>query len=468
MSRQTKAQPASDMRDKYNQAAALLLSAMLREPHEAYRFPELNRQLFAGSYHEEIAGAWFDLYAPTRPTPTPNAIAVKAGVKVADVVQVMKSDSTALDTALSLFSDTFPVYVEYTICQQAMYMLEQGASQTEIIEYAETTRRANYIEPAAMDSGMTLAQWSAGKTSGTLPPPKIMLPQIEFRRRNLIRGFYPGQVITVAARPGMGKTQFLCNQLSDAIEKGLRVLCFSLEMSTLEIQQRVLQMRQGVNQFGTWDKFGEDRKAAINADAAFIQNGTRIKYYDRVFKLHELQAICRAENAKEEVDLILIDYLQLIDVNSGGKMNREQEVSTITRATKMLAKETGCPLIQLAQLSRAVETRGGAKKPQLSDLRESGGIEQDSDLVLFLLCPAYYGFEEYEGEKVMKDEERKLQLGIVIVAKQRNGPTGELRLRYDPIIGWHDPPSSEDWAAVVDQKVIANPASENKDDELPF
>ncbi|EKB49725.1 Replicative DNA helicase [Cecembia lonarensis LW9] len=140
----------------------------------------------------------------------------------------------------------------------------------------------------------------------------------------------------------------------------------------------------------------------------------------------ELRAKCRKLKAQHDIQMIVIDYLQLMsgDSKSGGGGNREQEIASISRALKKIAKELSIPVIALSQLSRAVETRGGDKRPQLSDLRESGAIEQDADMVMFLYRPEYYGITEDE------DGNSTMGVGEVIIAKHRNGSLENVKLRF--------------------------------------
>jgi replicative DNA helicase len=150
-----------------------------------------------------------------------------------------------------------------------------------------------------------------------------------------------------------------------------------------------------------------------------------INIYDDAYKIEEIRQHCRQIKNKQSLDCIIIDYLQLM-VGSGDQRsgNREQEISAISRALKSIAKELDVPVIALSQLSRAVETRGGNKKPMLSDLRESGSIEQDADMVLFIYRPEYYGFEvDEEGNNTKGTAE-------IIIAKHRNGAVGSVRLKY--------------------------------------
>jgi replicative DNA helicase len=153
----------------------------------------------------------------------------------------------------------------------------------------------------------------------------------------------------------------------------------------------------------------------------------------------ELKAKCRRLHSKHNIELIVIDYLQLMrgDDSSNKNGNREQEIGYISRSLKGLAKELNIPIIALAQLSRDVEKRGGDKKPQLSDLRESGSIEQDADMVGFIWRPDYYKLSDAGFET-------ELNMGEIIIAKHRNGPTGEAKVRYIPHLAkfenWDDNP----------------------------
>jgi replicative DNA helicase len=156
--------------------------------------------------------------------------------------------------------------------------------------------------------------------------------------------------------------------------------------------------------------------------------------------IFELRAKCRRLKAQYDIQMIVIDYLQLMSAGSDSRGNREQEISAISRSLKSLAKELEVPVIALSQLSRAVETRGGDKKPQLSDLRESGAIEQDADMVIFLYRPQYYKIENFE------DGSPTDGIGQVIIAKHRNGSLEDVNLRFighlakfDNLEGGYDP-----------------------------
>ncbi|HNY55594.1 MAG: DnaB-like helicase C-terminal domain-containing protein, partial [Chitinophagales bacterium] len=145
--------------------------------------------------------------------------------------------------------------------------------------------------------------------------------------------------------------------------------------------------------------------------------------------IYELRAQCRRLQNAHGIKMVIIDYLQLMSGGGDKGMNREQEISSISRSLKGLAKELNIPVIALSQLNRSVETRGGDKKPQLSDLRESGSIEQDADMVMFLYRPEYYNLNEGQDGASLKG------VSEIIIAKHRNGPTGSVELRFNKNFG---------------------------------
>jgi replicative DNA helicase len=185
--------------------------------------------------------------------------------------------------------------------------------------------------------------------------------------------------------------------------------------------------------------------------------------------IFELRAKCRRLKAQHDIQLIMIDYLQLMSGGSDSSKsgNREQEISQISRALKGLAKELNVPVIALSQLSRAVETRGGSKKPQLSDLRESGAIEQDADIVGFIYRPEYY--------QIMEDENGNSTKGMadILINKHRNGALGEVRLRFIGEFSKFADPEDANFASVSMDfnapaaNVITRPSRMNEED-IPF
>ncbi len=244
----------------------------------------------------------------------------------------------------------------------------------------------------------------------------------------LTAGWQRSDMVIVAARPAMGKTAFVLSMARNiAVEHKKAVAVFSLEMSSTQLVTRLIASEAGISSEKLRKGELNDQEFAIlHQHIARLTNAPIYIDDTPALNIFELRAKARRLKSQHNVDLIVIDYLQLMTGggdNRGG--NREQEISSISRSIKSIAKELDIPIIALSQLSRAVETRGGDKKPMLSDLRESGAIEQDADIVCFLYRPEYY--------KIYEDERGStLGIGEVIVAKHRNGALDTIRLRFIP------------------------------------
>ncbi len=244
----------------------------------------------------------------------------------------------------------------------------------------------------------------------------------------LTSGWQPSDLIIVAARPGMGKTSFtLALARNAALDYQKPVALFSLEMSKLQLVQRLISLEAEIS--GSKLRNGQLEEYEWQQLHSAIEKMSDIPIFiddTPGINIFELRAKCRRMKMQHDIQMVVIDYLQLMsggkDSSKGG--NREQEISSISRALKGLAKELEVPVIALSQLSRAVETRGGSKRPQLSDLRESGAIEQDADIVSFIYRPEYY--------KILEDEEGNSLKGVseIIIAKHRNGALDTVKLRF--------------------------------------
>jgi replicative DNA helicase len=247
---------------------------------------------------------------------------------------------------------------------------------------------------------------------------------IEFDR--MTSGLQESELIIIAARPSMGKTAWAINIAENAAVRGGKVVAvFSLEMGKASLLRRMLASQALVNSkaIQTGMLMRDDRAKLIKGLEALMESKIFIDDTPGI-TLAEMRA--KARRLKQQhgaLDLIVIDYLQLMtgsNSNAKGFENRTQEVSAISRGLKALAKEMKVPVVALSQLSRASEQRGGDKKPLLSDLRESGSIEQDADVVCFIHREEYY---DRENEDLKGKAE-------IIIAKQRNGPTGSIQLAY--------------------------------------
>lgn len=289
------------------------------------------------------------------------------------------------------------------------------------ISYGNVKREAKAIEFVVQDVIKLIEE--AGKREDGLSGIPCGFSELD----RMTAGWQRSDLVIVAARPSMGKTAFVLSMARNiAVNHKVPVAIFSLEMSSAQLVQRLVsseieipadRIRTGKLLTREWEQL-HDKVGALAKSPFFIDDTPSIS-------LFELRAKARRLKMQHNIDLIIVDYLQLMTVGGDQRMmNREQEVSIISRGLKAIAKELNVPVIALSQLNRSVETRGGDRRPQLSDLRESGAIEQDADIVLFIHRPERFG--------ILEDEEGNSTKGLaqIIVAKHRNGEVGDVRLKF--------------------------------------
>jgi len=296
-------------------------------------------------------------------------------------------------------------------------------AENNLFQVAEGNIRKNYDKMSSLiKSAMDHIEQARQNTSGVsgVPTGFTALDRVT-------GGWQRSDMIIVAARPGMGKTAFVLSMARNmAVEFQVPVALFSLEMSSLQLVQRLIaseteidseKLRKGTLEDHEFHQLHQ-RISRIAEAPIFIDDTPALSIF-------ELRAKCRRLKAQHGIQMIIIDYLQLMTAGGDSKIgNREQEISTISRSIKQIAKELDVPVIALSQLSRQVETRNGDKRPQLSDLRESGAIEQDADIVSFIYRPEYYGFEtDAAGNSTAGRAE-------IIIAKHRNGALEDVPLRF--------------------------------------
>lgn len=246
------------------------------------------------------------------------------------------------------------------------------------------------------------------------------------RLNEITSGWQNSDLIIIAARPSMGKTALMLELAEHAATEGVAVGVMSLEMSARQLVQRFQIQRSGVD----GDRVRRGRLNGDEVDRLFEAAG----YFEQMnipiddtpsLSISEISARARRWAREHNIGLLVVDYLQLARADLQGNSNREQEISAISRGLKAVAKTLNIPVIALSQLSRSVETRGGDKRPMLSDLRESGSLEQDADVVMFLYRAEYYG--------IKTDENGDATDGVaeLDVAKQRNGPVETARVHFD-------------------------------------
>ncbi len=241
----------------------------------------------------------------------------------------------------------------------------------------------------------------------------------------ITQGWQKSDLIILAARPSMGKTAFALNLARNAaVDFNKPIAFFSLEMSSVQLVTRLIstetsltadKLRTGNLEEYEWQQLNTMVSPLVNAKI-FIDDTAQLSIFD-------LRAKCRRLKQQHDIQMIFIDYLQLMTAKGDKGSTREQEISNISRSLKSLAKELNVPVLALSQLSRSVESRPGSKKPILSDLRESGAIEQDADMVIFIYRPEYYGLTEEDGESTKGKS-------IISIAKHRNGKLADVTLKF--------------------------------------
>jgi replicative DNA helicase len=341
----------------------------------------------------------------------PRKLSIESYVRIVRDKSLMRQLLTVCDMGMIEASDQ---------SREALDVLNQVTTRlTEISEHAVTGGFSDITAIVKDSFGSIDALYEQGREVTGLAT-----HYIEFDR--MTSGLQESELTIIAARPSMGKTAWAINIAENAAVRGGKIVAvFSLEMSKASILRRMLASQSLVNSkaIQTGMLMREDRAKLINGLERLMESKMFIDDTPGI-TLAEMRA--KARRLKQQhgaLDLIVIDYLQLMTGSAGaqkGFENRTQEVSAISRGLKALAKEMKVPVVALSQLSRASEQRGGDKKPLLSDLRESGSIEQDADVVCFIHREEYY---DRENEDLKGKAE-------IIIAKQRNGPTGSIQLAY--------------------------------------
>jgi len=309
-------------------------------------------------------------------------------------------------------------------------LMQEAEARLFEISQQNLKKEVTQIEPVIAEA-LKRIEAAAKRDDGTSGTPS------GFRELDKITaGWQKSDLIIIAARPAMGKTAFVLSMARNmAVDHNIPIAIFSLEMSNVQLVNRLImnvcriegnKIRKGDLSAPEWAILDKNIVPLLNAPI-YIDDTPSLSVF-------ELRSKARRLVKEHKIECLMIDYLQLMNASGMGFYSREQEVSLISRSLKGLAKELDIPIIALSQLNRGVEGRTGAegKRPQLSDLRESGAIEQDADMVCFIHRPEYYGFTQIKRKK--GDNETTFDvtgLAEIIVAKHRNGAIGDFYLRFE-------------------------------------
>lgn len=452
----------SEVRKRYEQAAATLFGVMLASPNEAAaRLHEIDSVFWQDTEYHAAAKALFTLLEQRKEASIRGVSMLSKFNEDALYILSSKNASLDFDTALNLFLPVYQFYVEWVACTTALIHTEaDGGTAEEVQAVAQMIRekRRQYIAPPA-DDFAGLDAWVKVKLDG-FEYDHICKPHLTgLRNTGLLTAFEPGCMYVIAARPSMGKTHFVCGLLNEFENAGARGLFFSADMDKLNIHKRLVGMKSGHNPRKDWSMLTHTEREEVAAAHAWVK-GMKCRTIDNVVDLNRVQAICAAENYSQPINYIIFDYLQLFRV--GGMRDRYSTVTAASIAVKQMSKALGVPVIVLSQLSRANESRGGSNRPFLSDLRDSGAIEENATWVSFLHRPEYYGVTEDETGNSTKG------VGEIIVAKSQTGETGICRASFDGVAGWGDieaPAFSSQFPVSQFQPM---PANRVEDEDMPF
>jgi len=299
-------------------------------------------------------------------------------------------------------------------------LLDFSESQLFEVAFGNIKKETQKID-AVIDQAIKRIEEISGRAEGLSGVPSGFT-----KLDRITSGWQPSDLIIIAARPSMGKTALVLSMARNmAIEHNRGIAFFSLEMSSIQLVNRMIvsetglpadKIRNGNLKKYEWEQLEIQLKSLVEAPI-YIDDTPAISVF-------ELRAKARRLKIQYDIQLLVVDYLQLMTGPPETAGNREQEVSSISRSLKAIAKELDIPIIALSQLNRSVELRSGDKRPQLSDLRESGAIEQDADLVIFIHRPERFG--------LLQDADGNSTKGLaeIIIAKHRNGPIGDVTLKF--------------------------------------
>ena len=403
----------------------------------------LHPEVFYKEHHKLIYNALFQLFQNSQPT---DLLTVSEQMRKDGTIEAIGGDYYLVNLTQKVASSAHVEYHSRIILEKYIKRSLIGIS-SEIIEesYDETADVFDLLDAAesklfditqgnlkkSSEDAQTLVSQAIKKIEEISKQEGMSGVPTGFTKIDaLTSGWQASDLVIIAARPGMGKTAFVMSMAKNmAITFDIPVAIFSLEMSSVQLITRMIssetgltseKLRKGNLLPHEWEQLNVKVKNLSKAPI-FIDDTPSLSIFD-------LRAKARRLVSQHGVKIIIIDYLQLMTAGatSKGGGNREQEISTISRNLKALAKELSVPVITLSQLSRAVETRGGVKRPLLSDLRESGAIEQDADIVTFIYRPEYYGLLEWD------DEERTpcASQAEFIFAKHRNGGLDNIKLKF--------------------------------------
>lgn len=429
-------------------AEKILIGAMLREPYNMPAVINLLNPVALSNASNGLGASFAEILKQFTERGTYSAVSVSA--RTGDqLIEYAASDSELdLPWAAENWVYEYGKWSEAKALISGVSPESMAAGAERMRQQVEETRIKLGALTQVTDSGGAerFMEIAIDKLEGREEVYKTSFPVPEFTQ--IVKHFKPKNLWVVAGRPGMGKTFFGLNLASAFHDNGAKGIFFSLEMGAEDLFMRLMGVRHGINPNADWS--GLDKKEVGNAISEVADLKNSITVIDNAFSILEIEAAATAKFYQGGIDYIIVDYLQLVTA-AGKQGNREAEVGSVADALMRLSNRLKVPVISLAQLSRAVEARGGSKRPTMSDLRESGRIEQSAYGIIFLYRPEYYGILEDETGRSLVD------IGEVIVAKHRNGDVGTVKMRWNKVRGYSSLPENYESAFQSPYQNFNNP-----------
>lgn len=442
----------------------------------------LNPDAFYDSRHQEIFNAISEVFKKSQPVDlltVSNHLKSKAKLDAVggDFYLIKLTQKVASSAHIDFHSRIIlQKKIQRDVIKAASEMIEQGYSEEtdvfDLIEFGyskwneisrvtskKKEQKIGAVLPTVLDKARKL---STGEIKAGVPTPFPKLTKYD-------GGWRPTELIIIAARPGMGKTSMALSVALEPAKRGIPTAFFSMEMSSETLVSRLASMEFKIFN----DKFTKKGISEYDEDNITSELDDVPMYIDDTssITIEEFQIKANRMKSEHGIQLIVVDYIQLMKVANDKNKIREQQVAEISRGLKLVAKDLEIPVIALSQLSRAVETRGGSKRPLLSDLRESGAIEQDADIVSFIYRPEYYGLTEWDDDRTPCAGEADF-----MVAKNRNGGVFTLRFKFDERFTLFSDLEKEEFVSVKETLPTAEPEEafdldtqfNEETDDLPF
>lgn len=425
-----------DIETQYRLLSDALFAAILREPHNFRKYAsKMTPAWFQASRFDRAATVVFRLQKQYGKFSANGLLheCQKAGVRLNDddVAQLMKETAGVdLDMAWSSFEPVYKLWVEHRASQMIPGAISQGLTAEALRKKQDDFRRESGAYTISDEMNFeAFDRWVQDKLEGYEPdyPCKPHL----FTMRAKLKYFEPGTHMLIAGRPAMGKTQFGLNLLEHFENCGLTGVCNSLEMSYDALLRRRVGIITGINPNKDWSMLSPEDREKVRLAVQKIKS-SKVRFVSE-YGVSSFVSMLHSTSYEKPIQYALVDYLQLMKYEGAGRnMSKEEIISNISRELTEAAKSLNICLISMAQLSRAVEVRGGSKRPGLSDLRGSGGLEQDAHYVFAPYRPEYYEITENEkGESLVGKAE-------ILTLKNRNGDTDTYTVNFDPVRGFYE------------------------------